>query len=262
MADRPLALVTGASTGIGYELAKLCVEYGFDVVMVADEPAIESAAQSLMGQGAQIRAITADLATTEGVEHLCRAAREDGRPIAALFANAGIGLGGAFLDQDFAKARRVVDTNVTGTIHLIHTIGRQMRERNEGKILITGSIAGFIPGSFQAVYNGSKAFLDNFAYALANELKETSIDVSLLMPGPTATEFFRRAEMLNTSVGEQQKDDAAKVARDGFDALMRGESDVVSGWKNKLVATLANITPAEFLAERHRAMAEPGSARR
>ena len=143
MADRQLALVTGASTGIGYELAKLCVEHGFDVVMAADEPAIESAAQSLMGQGAQIRAIRADLATTEGVEHLCRAAREDGRPIAALFANAGIGLGGAFLDQDFEKARRVVDTNITGTIQLIHTIGRQMRERNEGKILITGSIAGW-----------------------------------------------------------------------------------------------------------------------
>lgn len=135
-----------------------------------------------------------------------------------------------------------------------------MRTRNKGRILIVGSIAGLIPGSFQAAYNGSKAFLDNFAFALRNELQETAITVSCLMPGATETEFFRRAEMLDTRVGQAKKDDPAAVARDGFDALMRGEADVVSGWKNKIQAALTSFTPAASLAESHRRMAAPGSA--
>jgi short-subunit dehydrogenase len=183
----------------------------------------------------------------------------NGRPVAALLANAGRGLGHGFLDQDFARARHVVDTNITGTIYLIHKVGNDMRARNEGRILITGSIAGFIPGAFQAVYNGTKAFLDSFAFALRNELKESDVTVSCLMPGPTETEFFRRADMLDTSVGQAKKDDAAMVARTGFDAMMSGDGDVVSGWKNKLQTTLANITPSGMLAEQHRKMAAPGT---
>jgi short-subunit dehydrogenase len=132
-----------------------------------------------------------------------------------------------------------------------------MRARNHGRILIVGSIAGFIPGSFQAVYNGTKAFLDNFAFALRNELEETEVVVSCLMPGPTETEFFRRAGMLDTPVGQKEKDSAAKVARDGFDALMKGKGDVVSGWQNKLQSTLAQIAPAGMLAEQHRKTAQP-----
>jgi short-subunit dehydrogenase len=135
-----------------------------------------------------------------------------------------------------------------------------MRARGQGRILITGSIAGFMPGSFQAVYNGTKAFVDSFSFALRNELKETEITVTCLMPGATETEFFERADMLDTKVGTQEKDDPAKVARDGFDAMMAGESDVVSGWTNKIQTTLANVTPNEMLAEQHRKMAEPGTA--
>jgi short-subunit dehydrogenase len=135
-----------------------------------------------------------------------------------------------------------------------------MRARNRGRILITGSIAGFMPGSFQAVYNGTKAFIDSFSFALRNELKETEITVTCLMPGATETEFFERADMLDTKVGAQEKDDPAKVARDGFDAMMKGESDVVSGWSNKIQTTLATVTPNEMLAEQHRKMAEPGTA--
>jgi short-subunit dehydrogenase len=255
--SRPLAVVTGASTGIGYELAKLCAENGFDLVIAADEPRIETAAADLRRLGAAVDAVEADLATLEGVDRLYTALA--GRPVAALLANAGRGLGHGFLDQDFARARHVVDTNVTGTIYLIHRIGNDMRARNEGRILITGSIAGFIPGAFQAVYNGTKAFLDSFAFALRNELKDTKVTVSCLMPGPTDTEFFRRADMLDTSVGQAKKDDAAMVARTGFDAMMSGDGDVVSGWKNKLQTTLANITPSGMLAEQHRKMAAPGT---
>ena len=256
-ATRPLAVVTGASTGIGYELAKLCAENGFDLLIAADEPRIEMAAVELRKIGVTVEAVEADLATTQGVDDLYAALR--GRQVDALLANAGRGLGHAFLDQDFEKARHVVETNVTGTIYLIHRIGNDMRARNQGRILITGSIAGFIPGAFQAVYNGTKAFLDSFAFALRNELKDTEVTVSCLMPGPTETEFFRRADMLDTSVGQAKKDDAALVAKTGFDAMMSGDGDVVSGWKNKLQATLANITPAGMLAEQHRKMAAPGT---
>jgi short-subunit dehydrogenase len=254
---RPLAVVTGASSGIGYELAKLCAENGFDLVVAADRP-LEEAVQTFRGLGAEVDSVETDLATTEGVDELYAAIK--GRPVDALLANAGHGLGHGFLDQDFEEARHVIDTNITGAIYLIQKIGRDMRARNKGRILITGSIAGFLPGSFQAVYNGTKAFIDSFSFALRNELKETEITVTCLMPGATETEFFERAGMLDTKVGTQEKDDAAKVARDGFEAMMSGESDVVSGWQNKLQTTVANVTPNEMLAEQHRKMAEPGTA--
>lgn len=255
---RPLAIVTGASSGIGYELAKLCAENGHDLVIAADRPLAE-AAETFRGLGAQVQTVETDLATLEGVDLLIAAA--DGRPVEVLMANAGHGLGQGFLDQDFAAVRHVIDTNITGTIYLVQKIGRQMRDRGAGRILITGSIAGFMPGSFQAVYNGTKAFIDNFAWALRNELKDSGVTVTCLMPGPTETEFFERAGMTDTSVGAGKKDDAAMVARTGFDALMRGDGDIVAGWKNRVQAAMANVTPAALLAEQHRKMAEPGSAR-
>lgn len=255
--SKPLAVVTGASSGIGYELAKICAENGFDLVIAADQPEINEAAQDFRQIGAEVEAIETDLANLEGVDKLYAAI--GGRPVDALLANAGHGLGHGFLDQDFDEARHVIDTNITGTIYLIQKVGRDMRDRGTGRILITGSIAGFMPGSFQAVYNGTKAFIDSFSFALRNELKDSGVTVSCLMPGATETEFFERAGMEDTKVGQQEKDDPAKVAKDGFEAMMNGEGDVVSGWKNKIQATLANVTPSEMLAEQHRKMAEPGS---
>jgi len=256
--SRPLAIVTGASSGIGFELAKCCAEHGFDLLIAADEPQIQDAAEKLRLVGATVNAIEADLATIEGVDALCAATA--GRPVAALLANAGRGLGHAFLDQDFTQVRRVVDTNVTGTIYLIHKIAREMRQARKGRILITGSIAGFMPGTYQAVYNGSKAFLDSFAFALRAELKDSGVTVTCLMPGATETEFFERADMLDTKVGAGKKQPADEVAKSGFDAMMKGEGDVVTGWQNKLRAAIAHVTPAAALAEQHRAMAQPGSA--
>jgi short-subunit dehydrogenase len=259
-ATRPFAIVTGASTGIGFELAKRCAKEGYDLLIAADEAAIEQAAISLRGAGTQVEAVQADLATTEGVEKLYAAAK--GRAVDALLANAGRGLGRAFLDQDFNKARRVVDTNVTGTVYLVHKIGNDMRRRNSGRILITGSIAGFMPGSFQAVYNGTKAFLNSFSFALREELKDAKVTVTCLMPGATETEFFKRAEMMDTDVGTTEKDDATEVANNGFDAMMKGEGDIVSGFKNKVQSAVANVMPAGVLASQHRKMAEPGSAKK
>ena len=256
---KPLAVVTGASSGIGYELAKLAALDGFDLVIAADMPEIVEAAQALRQLGGKVEEIRVDLSTEDGVDALVELIGD--RPVDALMANAGHGLGKAFLDEDFAKARHVVDTNITGTIYLAHRIGRRMRDRDKGRILFTGSIAGLMPGTFQAVYNGTKAFIDSFAWALRNELKDTGVTVSCLMPGATETDFFHRAGMDDTKVGQGKKADPAKVAKTGFDAMMKGEGDVVAGFMNKVQAAIAAVTPQSQLAEMHRGMAEPGSGK-
>jgi short-subunit dehydrogenase len=253
-----LAIVTGASTGIGYELAKCCAENGFNLLVAADEPEIYQAAEDFKRLGVGVDALEVDLATLEEVDEFYAAAGS--RPVDALLANAGRGLGGAFLDQDFDHLRHVVDTNITGTIYLAQRVGRDMRSRGQGRILFTGSIAGFTPGTFNAVYNGTKAFIDSFSFALRNELKDTGVTVTCLMPGATETEFFERADMEDTEIGQAEKDDPADVAKAGFEAMMKGEGDVVTGWKNKLISAAALLTPSDILAEQHRKKAEPGSA--
>jgi len=260
MPANQLAVVTGASTGIGLELARCCAQDGFTLVIAADEPQIDRVAVDLRRLGGSVEPVQADLSTTEGVDKLCAAVGE--RPIDALLANAGIGLGKAFLDQDFAKVKHLIDTNITGTLYLIHRVGNEMLRRNAGRILITGSIAGFTPGSFQAAYNASKAFLDSFSFALREELRDSDITVTCLMPGATDTEFFRRADMMDTKVGTEKKDGAYDVAKAGFDAMLRGDSDIVTGLKNKIQTTVANVTPNEMLAKQHRKMAEPGTGKR
>jgi short-subunit dehydrogenase len=178
----------------------------------------------------------------------------------ALFANAGHGLGRGFLDQAFDEAMHVVNTNVSGTLYLLHCVGRRMRLHGSGRILVTGSIAGYQPGSYQAVYNASKAFIDSFALALRDELKDTGVTVSCLMPGVTDTAFFERAGLLDTKIAHAKKMDPAVVAKVGYDAMMDGEADVIAGWKNKIEAALSSITPGEHLAAQHGKAAKPGSA--
>jgi len=260
--DRGLAVVTGASSGIGFELARCAAIDGYDLIIVADEPAIHDAADLLGEHGVAISDIQADLSTAEGVNQLIAAIDANGHPVDLLMANAGRGLGHAFLDQSFGDIRKVVDTNVTGTLDVVHRIGRRMRERRFGRILLTGSIAGYMPGAFQAVYNGTKAFVDSFAYALREELRDTGVGVTVLMPGPTETEFFERANLLDTEMGQADKDDAGYVARSGYRAMMEGEADIVTGWSNKLQTTMAGFMSPETLARRHRRMAEPGSGLR
>jgi short-subunit dehydrogenase len=254
------AIITGASTGIGFELATLAAQNGYDILVVADEPLIDAAAADFKQFGTDVQSVQADLSTIDGVDQLLAAA--GGRQIDVLCANAGHGLGHAFLDQDLAAWRKVVDLNVIGTAYTLQKVLKQMVARNDGKVLVTGSIAGYIPGSFQAVYNGTKAFVDSFVAALQNEIKDADgVTLTNLMPGPVETEFFARGDMLDTSVGASDtKSDPADVAKDGWDALMAGKASIVSGWKNKLQVATANITPNAVLAERHRKMAEPGSA--
>jgi uncharacterized protein len=245
-----LAVVTGASSGIGLALARECAKNRFDLLLAADRP-LDAVREELRAYGVHVSCVEVDLSTVAGVDELHRALL--GRPVAMLLANAGHGLGKAFLDQEFVEARHVIDTNVMGTVYLIHKIARDMRRRGTGRILITGSLAILTPGTQQAVYNGTKAFIDSFAFALRNELKDTGVTVSYLMPGVTDTNFFARANMLDTDVGTQvDKADPAEVARIGFRAMMEGQGDVVAGIKNSRAEGARRLTPATLLAQQRR----------
>ena len=254
MPQRELAVITGASSGIGLEIAKLAAADGFDLILAADTPFDDA----LSEVGSSVRTVEADLSTEAGVQQLIDAI--GGQPVAVLVANAGHGLGRAFLDQDPAEWRHVIETNVIGTLLLIQPVARQMVARNAGRILITGSIAGHIAGSFQAVYTGSKAFIDSFSDALGNELKDTAVSVTCLKPGPTDTEFFERADMVDTKVGQADKDDPAAVARTGWEPMKDGKRSVVHGWMNKAQVAGAKLAGGGVAAEMHRKQAEPKPA--
>ena len=256
MNQRKFAIVTGASSGIGLEIAKLAASDGYDLLIAADTPFVE-AGPALKDYDVEVRQVEADLATEQGVKQLLEVAGD--RPVDVLVANAGHGLGHGFLDQAPEEWRHVIDTNITGTLFLIQPIVQRMVERGEGKVLITGSIAGHIAGSFQAVYNGTKAFVDSFAAALGNELKDTGVTVTCLKPGATETEFFHRAELDDTKVGQAKKDDPADVARTGWEAMLDGEHSVVHGMKNKAQVLASGVMSEAMTAEMHRKQAEPGS---
>ena len=254
---RKLALVTGASTGIGFELASIAAEEGYDLLAAADEELINAAAADFGRHDVDVIAVEADLSTRAGVDHMLQ--QLNGRQIDILCANAGTGTGGAFLDIDFDSWEHSVNTNITGTIYLLQEVLRPMTARRDGKVLVTGSIAGYVPGAFNAVYNATKAFIDNFTDALRNELKDLDgVTVTTLMPGATDTEFFARANMRDTPVGRNaHKDDPAKVARDGWDAMIKGHNRIISGWKNKVQVATSGVVPVGVLAKMHRKMAEP-----
>jgi len=256
MSSRKLAIVTGASSGIGLEIAKLAAEDGYDLIVAADTPFVE-AGPALKELGVDVREVEGDLATQQGIDQLLSVVGS--RQVDVLVANAGHGLGHGFLDQSADEWRHIIDTNITGTLLLVQPIAKRMVERGEGRILITGSIAGHLAGTFQAVYNGSKAFIDSFSAALNEEIKESGVTVTCLKPGATETEFFHRAELDDTKVGQAKKDDAADVAKVGWKAMLKGEPAVIYGLKNKMQVAAAGLMSDATTAKLHRAQAEPGS---
>ena len=260
-ANRPLAVVTGASSGIGLELAKQFLQNNFDLLIASSSERIEEAARELQGLGGIVESVQSDLTTYEGNEKLYQAIRSSGRPVHAIAINAGVGVSGDFASTDLEAELNLIRLNVISPVHLAKRVVNDMLQQGYGRILFTSSIAGAMPAPFEAVYGASKAFLRSFAQAIRNELKDTGVTVTVLMPGATETEFFERAGMQDTKVGSNEKDDPAEVAREGFEALMSGKDHVVAGsFKNKLQAAAGNILPDPAVAQMHRQQSEPGSA--
>ena len=251
--NKSLAVVTGASTGIGLELAKEFAKNGFDLVVIAENNEILSAAEQIRALGANVRAIQKDLASFEGVEDVCSQIAGGGRPVDILALNAGIGAGGDFVrETSLEKDLEVIDLNVRSTVHMAKRLLPDMVQRGSGRVLFTSSIAATMPGTLNSVYNASKAFIQSFAQAIRKELENTGVTVTALMPGPTETEFFRRAGMEDTKVGQSEKDDPAQVAHEGYEALMAGKDHVIAGsFKNTVQATVAHVLPDTVLANMH-----------
>ncbi|MFD1612937.1 SDR family NAD(P)-dependent oxidoreductase [Sphingomonas tabacisoli] len=256
--DRPRVLVTGGSSGIGFELARQFAEAGHDVLIAAqDVDKLEQAAELIRERAPEVEidTVAADLATEQGVFELHRAA---GR-IDILCANAGVGSGGGdFTETDLQKELELIDLNVRGQVHLAKLVVKDMAERGEGRILFTSSIAGIMPGPFEAVYAASKAFVRSFGEGLRNELAPKGIGVTVLMPGPTETDFFHRAGMDNTPAGQMEKDDPELVARQAIDALMADKHAVIGGGlKNKLETSAIRLFPDPVKAQAHRSQTQP-----
>ena len=257
---RQFAVVTGGSSGIGHELAKQFAQNGFDLLLAAEPEGLEAAAGEIRALGAQVETVGVDLATHEGVHQLIAKIPAAGRPVDAIAINAGVGVGGDFRETDLHKEVNMIELNCVSTVHLAKHVVQDMAARGQGKILFTASVASIMPAPFEAVYGATKAFIFSFAEALRNELKDTGVTVTALLPGPTETNFFHRAEMDDTMVGQSKKDDPADVARDGFAALMAGKDKVIAGsLKTKVQGVVAELIPPTASAEMHRKMSEPGS---
>jgi short-subunit dehydrogenase len=258
---RPLALVTGASSGIGLELTREFVLHDHDVVVAAEDDGISAVPALVRDEGAgTVTPVQADLATRRGVETLLERVRAMPTPLEAAAINAGVGVAGPFVDSDVEDQLRLVDLNVTGAVLLAHGVLRDMVERHSGGVLFTSSIAATMPGPWASTYNASKSFLLSFAEALHVELEDQGVRVSALMPGPTDTNFFVRAGLEDTKLGQTKKDDPRDVARDGYAALARGDDHVVAGsMKNKAQAMAGKFLPYERTARVHGGLSEPGS---
>lgn len=258
------AVVTGASSGIGLELARQFAQHGYSLLIASSTPRIREAENDLRREGANVESLQVDLATEEGNQELYRAIQESGHRLDAIAINAGVGISG-----DFARETRLEDElnlirlNVISPVHLTKLIAKEMIQNGGGKILYTSSIAGDMPGPYEAVYNASKAFLTSFGQAVRNELRDTKVTVTLLMPGATETDFFHRAGLEDTKIGASEKDDPAEVARQGFEAMMDGKDHVVAGsFMNKVQSVAGDVLPDTAVAGMHRKQSEPGSAKR
>jgi short-subunit dehydrogenase len=259
---RQFAVVTGASSGIGLSLAKVLAEAGYDLLIVAEDAQIETVVPQLEQHGVQVRTLQADLATRQGNDLLDRTIRESRRVPDIVAINAGIGVDGDFArETDLEDEVKMIELNVLGTVHLAKCVLAPMIDRGSGRVLFTSSVASQMPASYMAVYGATKAFIQNFAQAVRDEIKDTGVSITTVLPGPTDTEFFERADMLDTKVGAGDKDDPDDVARDAYDALMQGKHSVVAGsFGNRAQVAMSHVTPEPVAAARHAKMAKPGSA--
>jgi uncharacterized protein len=255
-----LALVTGASSGIGLSLAADLAKRGYDLIVCSAGDRLQVAAQELKASPVEIVAVQADLATREGVESLWNQVISLGRQLDIACINAGVGVGGLFVETDLDAELNMVELNCAGTVHLAKHVVQHMTGKGEGKILFTASIAGEMVAPREAVYAASKAFVLSFAHSLRYELRDTGITVTALQPGPTNTDFFHRAGMDDTEVGAKGKQESQPhdVARQGIDALLAGDDHVyAASMKTKLEGKLANVVPGAMKGAMHEKMAKP-----
>lgn len=256
--DRPFAVVTGASSGIGRELALTFAREGFDVLLAAEGPDVRDAADEVRREGGGVDALQVDLATGDGVDALYARIRGTGRPVDALALNAGFAVGGGpFLEQPLEDHLRLIALNVTGVVHLARHVAEDMVARGAGRILVTSSVAAAMPGPYYTTYAASKSFVQSFAEALRQEVLEHGVSVTALQPGPTDTPFFERAGMEDTKAAQGPKDDPADVARAGYEALMRGDDHVVVGLRNKAQVAAAGIIADPLAAKVHASQSAP-----
>ena len=257
-----LALVTGASSGIGLSLAKELASRGYDLLICSAGERLSTATENLAGSGVEVTEVQADLATREGVDSLWKAVEATGRPLDIACINAGVGVGGNFWDTDLDQELNMVELNCTGTIHLAKHVVRAMKLRDDGKILFTASIAGEMVAPREAVYAATKAFVLSFAHSVRYELRDTGVTVTALQPGPTDTDFFHRAGMDDTSVGEKGKKESQPddVAHQGIEALLSGKDHVyAASLTTKIEGMLANAVPGSIKGAMHEKMAKPNS---
>lgn len=263
VSTRQFAVITGASSGIGLELARVCVENNFDLLICAQhQEDLLLAQEHLSKGGAQVSICACDLATRDGCETLVRAVHDSGRSIDALMLNAGIGVSGAFLDNDLDDELRAIALNVNAVVILSKNLIPAMVERGQGRVLITASVASTSPAPFLAIYGATKAFDLSFSEALRFELKDTGVTVTALQPGATETEFFATADMGDTKVAERKKDDPADVARKGFEAMMAGKDKVIAAnLKSKIEGWMGELLPEPLKARMQASQTKPGTAK-
>lgn len=255
------AVITGASSGIGYELARQFAMHGFDILVAAEDAGIVEAAHAFSQYGTKVNHIQVDLRKAEEVERLHSRILQEGRPLDAIAINAGVGVGGASFDKTDLKTEiDLIHLNVVSVVHLTKLVLKDMLEAGHGRILFTSSVAAFMPGPYESVYSASKAFVQSFAEGNRAEVKDKGISITALQPGPTETNFFHRAGMDDTKVGDKEKDSAADVAEDGFEALMAGRDAIIAGsLKNKIQANIAKIIPQKAAAKTHETLTKPNN---
>ena len=255
-----LALITGASSGIGFELANELAHRGYDLIVASAGDRLGTAAETFRQTGVQVTEVNADLATRKGVEALWNEVTAAGRPLDIACLNAGVGVGGLFDETDLEAELNSVELNCVGTVQLAKYVVRQMKPLGAGRILFTASIAGEMVAPREAVYAATKAFVLSLSHSLRFELKDTGVTVTALQPGPTDTDFFHRAGMDDTQVGQEGKKESqpSDVAKQGIDALLAGDDHVyAASLKTKLEGMMANVVPGAVKGAMHEKMAKP-----
>jgi uncharacterized protein len=247
--ERGVAVVTGASSGIGRAFAEILVDLGYDLLIAADESVIHQVASELEERGPRVVGLHVDLSGTPGVEYLAEVAEAQEGPVTVAVLNAGMGVHGRFDEIDLDRQLQLIDLNVRSTVHLASLLTPGMVERGDGRLLFVSSIAAKGPGPGHAAYAASKAFVHSFAEGIRQELRDTGVSVTSLLPGPTDTKFFERAGMQDTKVARGPKDSAHEVARQGVEAMLAGKDQVVAGsLRNTVQAVIASTVPDRLAA--------------